>query len=130
MKLWRTLGLSGFASFLLLAPICKADDADALKAKDLVKTGTSYVLPAEQELTDGMKNLRKLKAKLDVDARQRRELEGKLKIIKNAMSAWDHELRQKNEAFLKLKDVSQKNDAVVSMNLLNSKLKEANGIRE
>jgi aspartyl protease family protein len=120
----------GFAASLVIAPLCRADDADALKAKELVKNGTTYVLPAEQELADGMKDLRKLKVKLDSQSKQRRELEANLRIAKNAISLWDHQKRKLYEEYLKVNDITQKNQHVAQINILDSKLKEANDIRE
>lgn len=130
MKLGRYLGVLGFVASLVIAPVCRADDADALKSKDLTKTGTTYVLSAEQELADGMKDLRKLKSKLDIQSRQRKELEAKLRIYKDGISGLDHQYRKLNDELPTLHDNSQKNDCIAKINAIVSRLKEANDVRE
>ena len=128
----RSLGMFGLVLSLVLLPIARAADApaeaDSLKDKGLVKAGQTYVLPTEQELADEMKNLRKLKLKLDQDGKKRKELEAKLTIYKNGISTLDHQRRTLYEQYLKLTDVTQKNQTVVQVNILDSKLQEANGV--
>jgi len=119
---------------LALAAMCRAADAptadaDPLKDKGLVKAGQTYVLPAEQELADQMKTLRKLKTKLDVDGKQRNQLEAKLKLYKNGIAGLEHQRRTLEEKFLKLTDISQKNDCIAQTNIVTSKLNEANETR-
>ncbi|HZK80994.1 MAG TPA: retropepsin-like aspartic protease, partial [Humisphaera sp.] len=131
----RSIGMFGLVLSLVLLPVCRAADApaadaDSLKDKGLVKAGQTYVLPTEQELADEMKNLRKLKLKLDQDGKKRKELEAKLLIYKNGISNLDHQRRTLYEQYLKLTDVTQKNQTVVQVNILDSKLQEANGVRE
>ncbi|HWE02199.1 MAG TPA: retropepsin-like aspartic protease [Tepidisphaeraceae bacterium] len=131
----RSLGLLGLLLTLVVVPIGRAADApaadaDPLKDKGLVKAGQTYVVPTEQELADQMKTLRKLKLKLDQDGKQRKELETKLKIYKNGISSLDHQKRTLYEQYLKLTDVTQKNAAVAKINIIDSQLLEANGVRE
>src|SRR5665213_1326326 len=130
----RSIGMFGLVLSLVLLPVCRAADApaadaDSLKDKGLVKAGQTYVLPTEQELADEMKNLRKLKLKLDQDGKKRKELEAKLLIYKNGISNLDHQRRTLYEQYLKLTDVTQKNQTVVQVNILDSILQEANGVR-
>ena len=132
MKLWRSIAVFGFAaSLMLVVPRSRAEDAadDSLKSKNLVKSGTTYVLPVEQEVADGMKNLRKVKAKLDSMAKQRRDLESNLKIAKNAMSQWEYQRRTLLEQYTKLIDVTQRNNAIAQITLLESKLTEGEKAR-
>jgi aspartyl protease family protein len=117
MKLWRSLGILGFVASVTLAPVCRADD-DALKSKTLVKNGSTYVLPSEQELLDGMKNLRKLKTKVDLDNRQRAKGEAQIKMMKNAIAGAEYQHVQLHEQFTKLNDVTQRNKVVDKANLL------------
>jgi aspartyl protease family protein len=131
----RSLGLFGFVLFLALMPICRgadapATEADPLKDKGLVKAGTTYVLPTEQELADEMKTLRKLKLKLDQDGKQRALLEAKLKRVKDIMSSLDHQRRNEYEKYLKLNDQTQKNAAIAQINILDSNLKDGNDARQ
>ena len=78
----RFIGVFALAASLLVLPVCRGDDAaDALKSKDLVKSGTTYVLPVEQELADAMKDLRKLKVKLDQQQKQRRGSGSKAEVL-------------------------------------------------
>jgi aspartyl protease family protein len=133
MTFWRSFGILGLVASFVLVPLCRAADdpaADALKAKDLTKEGSVMVLPVEKELADGMKDLRKLKVKLDAEAKQRKELEAKLKIYKNGISALDHQKRQLYEEYTKLTDVTQKNNRVAQINVIDSKLVEANTTRQ
>lgn len=130
MNLWRTLGILGFVTSLVATPLCRADDADALKSKELDKNGQTYVLPVEKELADAMKDLRKLKLKIESQSKQRKELEAQLRVAKNAMSTWEHQHRLLLEEAANLNDNGQKNDRILKANILFDKLKEANEFRE
>ncbi|HET6246839.1 MAG TPA: retroviral-like aspartic protease family protein [Tepidisphaeraceae bacterium] len=133
MNFRRSIGVLGFVAALVLLPLCRAAEEpapDALKSKDLVKSGTTFVLSAEKELSDSMRELRKLKAKLDSQAKTRRELEAKLKIYKNGISGLEHQKRQLLDEYSKLTDITQKNNHVAQINAIDSRLQEANATRQ
>src|SRR5579863_8516469 len=86
MKLSMLRGVVACFVVTSLLGLCRAADdaaADPLKDKNLTKNGSIYVLPAEQELADAMKDMRKLKGKIDTAAKKRAPIEAKVKQIKN-----------------------------------------------
>ncbi|MDB5291731.1 MAG: hypothetical protein JWL69_2972 [Phycisphaerales bacterium] len=127
-RLW----VVGCVASLALVSLCRAEDSDAdsLKAKDLNKVGTNLVLPAEQQLADGMKSLRALRKKLEDDNKIRNGLEKQIKQAKGAIGQWEYQKRGLYEQFIKMNDITQKNNAIAQLNILESKLKEATDYKE
>lgn len=124
------LGIVACLLPLALTSHLRADEAETLKGKNLVKSGALYILDAEQEVADGMKSLRKLKVKVDQGTKQRKDLEAKLNMVKNAMLQWDQRRRQLYEEYLAANDVTVKNSKVAESRILESKLDEARTIRQ
>lgn len=128
-RLW----LLGCVCALIMVPICRAEDAadaDILKSKDLSKVGTIYELPVEQELANSMRDLRKLKVQIDADAKVRHGLEAKLKMAKGAIANFEFQKRRALEEYLKLTDVTQKNQRVATANLMDTKIGEVMQFKE
>ncbi|HWE92928.1 MAG TPA: retropepsin-like aspartic protease [Tepidisphaeraceae bacterium] len=126
------LCIMGCIASLLLVPFCRAEDtdADALKSKDLTKTGTTLVLPAEQEVADGMKSIRILRKKVDDDNKTRAALEKQIKQIKGGIAGAEYQKRGLLEQFLKESDVTIKNNLVAKINILDGKIKEATDFKD
>jgi clan AA aspartic protease (TIGR02281 family) len=118
------------AAALLLATTTFAhaeEGGDLLKSRNLTTTGNQYVLPAEKELIDGMKNVLTLRDKVKAEAKQREELEKKIKIVKTTMQQWEFQYRAQNEEFSKIdanKEPDKRNTLAASINALVAKLKE------
>src|SRR5688572_31244673 len=59
---------------------------DPLATKGLVKSGTTYVLPAEQEILKSMAGLRALRGKIDAETKQRQQIERQVNAAKGAIA--------------------------------------------
>ncbi|MDB5174189.1 MAG: hypothetical protein JWN51_2962 [Phycisphaerales bacterium] len=127
-RLW----VAGCVASLLFVSFSRAadTDADALKSKELTKAGTNLVLPAEQQLAEGMKQIRVLRKKLDEDNKARTALEKQIKMMKSGIAQGEFQRRNMLDQYVKLKDVTQKNNMVAQIESLESRLKEAHDQKE
>lgn len=116
---------AGVLALSLVGRLALAAPDDVLKGKDLTKAGSIYVLAGENEVADGLKNIRTLQKKVTDDTKARKDLEYKLKVVKNGLSQADYKYRGLNEKLTKTTDPAQHNQIIAQMNILVSQIKEA-----
>ncbi len=105
----------------------RAEDAapdDTFKAKGLVKSGLTYVLPAEQELNDSMRAIRLAKKKMDDDTKVRVDIETQIRNVKGQMGQWDFQRRNLDALLDQDKDANSNNQLIANINILTSQINE------
>jgi clan AA aspartic protease (TIGR02281 family) len=117
----------GCVVLLVSASAFCADSAktDALKSNGLTKSGSTYVVPEEADVLEGMKSLHETKKQVDADARVRKGYEAKLTADRNFIKTSKVEADRLSERLAVVSDAATHNRMVARFNLLIVKVNEA-----
>lgn len=125
----RSLGIFGLLFLLVITPVVRAaddPDVETLTSKGLVKNSSGqYVLASENEVVDGMRTLRQVKAKMDAELKTRRELDRQIAERQDFLADGQRQLNLYEEKIASATDVTIHNQWVAKYNSLAIKMKEA-----
>lgn len=99
---------------------------ELLASKGLTKNPTAtYVLGAERDLADGLKQVAVARTKMGEESRGRSKVEKEVTRAKSVYAQLEFEKRQVMAKLETLKDPTQQNNAIAKINNLTSQMKEA-----
>lgn len=107
------------------APAAAPSTKPAYTPNDLNKTGALYLLKAEAELADGMKELAALNAKMVAEQRSRDKVNVQINKAKTVFAQADAARRAELEKLAKVTDAFQNNQIVAKIQTLDGHMRDA-----
>jgi len=99
--------------------------AELLASKGLTKSGNNYVLRAERELADGLRQIAQARSKMSTENTNRQKYERDIARAKQAFSQLEFERRGFMSKLEEAKDRTQQNQLIAKINNITSDMKEA-----
>ena len=118
-------GLSSVWAADSAAPATAPTTKPAYTAADLNKTGIVYLLKAESELADGMKELAMLNTKMIAEQRARDKVNVQINKAKTVFAQADSARRAELEKLAKVTDAFQNNQIVAKIQTLDGHMRDA-----
>jgi hypothetical protein len=98
---------------------------ELLASKGLTKSGNSYVLRAERELSDGLRQIAQAQSKMGTETKNREQFERNIARAKAAFSQLEFERRGYMSKLEETKDRTQQNQLIARINNITGTMKEA-----